>query len=382
MADTGNAYSLPQKIRSELYQLSKIGQTPCKWLGLSVHSLDIQNELHFSWQSIPVFLAILRFCIVRIAGLFYVVSEDEFRQTFNSASTTEYFSETLFAYTITVTDVVTLLLHFRNRYKFVHFQSQLNTFLVELSTQFNILKGEDDVVTAFKGSIKNSIDEVKWLRNVVLGCTAILIIGSEFSVIGNLLQHKPLSTLTWKTVGLVPFAFCWSFQVMSRLFIRIWMIGLIYSLKIGGSIVTDQLNNIELLRKHNIDCFSKDQILEMILNKFSNLEELLCDFNRIFGVHIALDLLSLTVIVFANVFQAVVWYKNPEQDGVFAFGLCGIVSSLMIFSFCDSANKVELQERAFINSLEKTQLSGFSNDLHMQTKVASFSESETMQPYA
>lgn len=332
------------EIKCELQKLSKVTLIPSMWLGLSIFSVDNQNELHVSLCSLPSLIAAIRFIFARLLGVFYNIAAEQFYELFVSVSHIESISQTLFAISIYFTDIINLLLMVKNYKKVIQFQNHLNNFFVEsitlisenLQTSFDILRGD----------VAHLIKRFRMLQVLICMASIICSATSMYSLKEAMLR-KPRDTWTWKTYVMPVYVMFWSFSSTVRFISRMWVLQLIILFRTGTVILVNHLklnsdekeNSVSNIRKKKLD-----EQIQLVVRQYKKLEVLVENFNKVLGTFISVDMLSFIVLIFATLFEVMVWISRPNLKlAYFSFAMTGFFSCVMTWLFCDVSHKFEKQ---------------------------------------
>lgn len=313
---------------AKLHDFFKLFMRPSSLTGMTIFTLDSETRLQFSFLNCAFLLLIIRsvlaLLLTRYQGTARVVLEIIFgfqSETLNSVTN-------VLAYTILVENALGNVFIFLQRQRIIKFQDNLIKGLVELVNDCKSLR-------VFESLIEQTHRRIVIMLKIIFGLClyGLVIVPPIFSL--ALLEeaqnlNKPDAMLAFMMTCI------WSTMATLHYLRRVWYIAVLHCLKIYVVLISESSNMLE---------------------KSEKFENLLEDFNEVFGSFFSLDILSLTLtqIMLSFLFGMFIIMDElgPLTTSIFSL----IINSSAIFVFCDAIEELNQEIRRLAASLKKSSVS-------------------------
>lgn len=319
-------------------KLVKTVVNSCKYLGLTIFSLTSQNELIFSYNSFSLISVVLRYVLMVLAFMYHEFCREIFEKLVKEGegSKVQNFTDIVSAYNTFIIDGFSLTFIFLKRHKIVEFQRKLRTFFAEHTE--NSYSEQVKCSIMIDGSCKT----VKMIRNVIVVSFIYKAASSELYSI--LLFFEPqLATVekTWKFYFLPAFALFWSTAEKMRLISRLWNFSFLLCFKIGAILTKNKLDSFCYLTYNQDHQQQHQRKLNEVLKMNLDLENLVSQFNEIFGLAFTSEIFSLILGIVLNVFSILIYLLSGNFVAFFHVGADIVVDSFLIYVICNAADSFE-----------------------------------------
>ncbi|CAL8118162.1 unnamed protein product [Orchesella dallaii] len=315
-------------VRDSLHQLFSASIKYCRYLGLTIFSLNSRGELYFGFFTIPFILVNLRFLSITLAILYFHFNKDKFDLIYPERSKTERLAQYFVSCTMMIGDFLctfcTILL---NRSKIIRFHQNLAEFLV---------KAVGPLTEANKQVIKSIIPQALKIlgryKCILISAFCYSVVAGYISVFNAFITSgKPWQWWSHTIVGIPLFNIFWAAVSTLRLFPRILMITLFHTFSFCPYILNMQLEKVKKVEK--VD----DEDIRRLLSYFRKEGELTAQMNDAYGWCLAVDVVLIIISIITAVFSVVVFLVHKELGAAITFGVPLIIHVAILFELFNSA---------------------------------------------
>lgn len=300
-----------------IYSFFSITLHPLKYLGLTIFSLNKKdNNLQFSYVSISV--VVLRIlCLVHVL-VYYEIKLKTFLSGWNNSnpiSSTESFSNYCLS-TVVVVDITNIFIMLWKNNKVIHFYRKLVDFMQEVQV---------DAQVPFRNSMKLAISRLYYLRCFMFGCVGIFVLLFECLLLIALATNLPLvhenPALLFLPINLILYVALASIPYLYK----VWILSVVYAVTICVTIIQQKVR------------------MKSVFRELQKLEDIVHDFNDIFGVTLLLDCAAHIVVNSTLVFIVVRSMARAEVIMMVAGMGQVIINSTFLYALCSATNSLQFQ---------------------------------------
>jgi len=324
-------------VHQALHQLFSGIMKPCKYLGLSIFSLDSRGEFHFRICSLEFIVVILRFVSVIIAAVYFVLAQEKFNMVFPEQSKTEEITQKIRAVNMYFGEILLTILTFCSRNKIIQFHKNLTQFLTESVNMLTKVEKKEVVRI-----VPHALKILKRFKRIIF---VAFYYSAGFGVVKAFYRvvtaGKPLNWWSHSLVGLPIFNTFWAANSTLRLLSRLLMTTLFHTLRTSSLIMNIHLGKL------GVSKFSLYNANEEILATLRKQELVIAQANAAFGWCFTIDILLMAVSIIASLFSVIYFLVHEEFVGALSFGVPLILHSAIVFELCNAAHGFEAEVRHF-----------------------------------
>lgn len=318
------------KVLHKFYQISL---QPCVYLGMTIFSLDSGANLHFSLESWPIRLVVLRMLVILAVLMRPDMTQQIFDMLFGIHSGTEDFSTMLFTFSILVENVAWTCFLFRNRQNFMSFHEKLTQCLVDLA--YNSKCGHNK---KFYDLMEAVHWKVKVLRNVVLALFFYAVIVLPVILFMAMRKIPELWSID-KALPLFFVCLFWLAGTALQFLPRVWVTSILHCLTTYVVLIQDKITH-------------QDNHFEEIFKFCKNLEEIVECFNNSTGYLAAVDLLSLFITKVIIFFMAGTQLLVADIGPFVSNSMLFLVDIFILFTLFNESNQFQVETRKLAGLLK------------------------------
>ncbi|CAL8118180.1 unnamed protein product [Orchesella dallaii] len=314
-------------VQKALQKLFQVTLKPCQYLGLTIFSINQQNQLDFSIRSYYTFCVFLRIMVIVLAIIFYSYARDLLKEMFLSRSSTYDTTENLDALKTLISEGLGMTLIFMNRSKIINFQMLLTEFLGNFPKKYT---------KAFPILVDNICKQIWRVKIVILTtffCNSAAISIGIFYVLLNL--DLPFTNWPFEYFLMPVVSLSWNANQNLCPLSKLWLISLLHCLKMGAMAIKVRL-------EYAIENVNEKEVTE-ILNSFVELESVVASYNEAFGWCNAIDVLSVIIGIVITLFQTIYLLIISNYVGANSCLLPFSLYSIIAFMIFNEGNEFEMK---------------------------------------
>ncbi|CAL8118072.1 unnamed protein product [Orchesella dallaii] len=382
-------------IEKQLHNLAMISIRASQHSGLFLFGIDKKlRRFTFSWFSCPVITAIVRLLIVSLMTIYYGTSKDAIEQHFAEdieQQATLGMTETILSGTIISSDVIGMILFWRNREQVEDF---LNRFLQSVVLFTEELKNPDWVSGWFNQASKRA----RWLVNGINFSANISILITMYQdVLKIILVIVGKEQMSWGDLKVPIFTFFWFTILFRRLHCRIVLMSMIDTLQFGfltvkehvKELANEKIKTVGDVRISNAfgrigsstregkngnvdnDITVIDYVRQVKLNKilemYRGMESLLGEFNELYTCHMLIGILSVLTVMLLALFHFFVKMNGEMDRDALVFAIEAGLHIWVLNSLGTSATDMATEAESCIIALRDVPLGTI--DLELKRKI-------------
>ncbi|CAL8118152.1 unnamed protein product [Orchesella dallaii] len=340
-------------VRASLHQLFYASTKSCRYLGLTIFSLNSKGEYYFGFFTIPFFLVSLRFLSIVLATVYFHFNKDKFNLIYPERSKTETVAQFLLAGNMFFGDVLCTFVTFLNRKKILNFYQNFAKFLIEVVGP--LTQTDKQVI---KSIIPETLKILKRYKRIIFVAFLYSIVAGYVNFFKALITTgKSWQSWSHTIVGIPIFNILRAVTSTFRLFPRLLMTTVLHAFSLCPYVINMQLKNVKKFEK------VADEEIHRLMRYFKQQGNLTAQMNEAFGWGLAVDMVLIIITIITALFSVVVFLVNNEFVAVVSFGVPLILHVAILFELFNAGYCFESESKKsamLLKNIPTTQLGRIS----------------------